>query len=131
MPKSTESPRTTLNPAQLGRYANSAIENAKALIEDACLLLEHGRWPRAYFLSVAGIEEIGKALIAYDGQSRNLRDPAVSATLLRRMSDHASKISIAFMGFVVADARKNTEAAIPLIIALQSGREPSMYTDCE
>ena len=101
----------------------------RALIEEAGLLLEHGHWPRAYFLAVAGIEEIGKALVAYDGQGRNLRDPAVCAMLLRLTSDHASKIRMAFTGFVVADPRKNTEAAIALIIALQNGREPAMYTD--
>ena len=50
----------------------------------------------------------------------------VSSTL--RVSDHASKIRMAFLGFIVANPRKNIEPAIAPMLALQHGRGPAMYT---
>ena len=118
-----------LDTATLSAYSRAAIENAEALFVEASLLNEHGHSARAYFLAVASIEEIGKSLMAFDAQGRNLSDPAVVTKLNRDLSDHKSKIRSAFVGFLVADPRKNIEPAIDLIIALQRAREPAMYTD--
>ena len=113
----------------LQRYSSAALENGNLLISEAALLCDHGHYARAYFLAVAAIEEIGKSIIAFDAQGRNLRDPAVVSRINRMLGDHASKIRAAFTGFLVADPRKNVGPAIDLILALQRGREPSMYTD--
>lgn len=113
----------------LEAYAAAAIENAQELSDEATLLFEHQRFARAYFLSVAAIEETGKALLAFDAQGRNLSDPAVVSKIRRSLADHSAKIRAAFLGFLFSDPRKNAEIAVKLIVQLQRGREPSMYTD--
>ena len=45
-------------------YARELQCNAHALLEDAQLLFDHGRWARAFALSVLAEEEAGKALLA-------------------------------------------------------------------
>lgn len=45
-------------------YAGELQLNAQALLEDAQLLFNHGRWARAFALSVLAEEEAGKALLA-------------------------------------------------------------------
>lgn len=42
-------------------FAARVAENARSLVSDAELLLEHERWPRAYALAVLSCEEFGKA----------------------------------------------------------------------
>lgn len=118
-----------MNIEVLRSYSYAALENGERLIFEAALLRDHDHHARSYFLAVAAIEEIGKSLIAFDAQGRNLRDPAVISRINRLLGDHASKIRAAFTGFLVADPRKNVEPAVELILALQRGREPSMYTD--
>lgn len=49
-----------LNPNQAAEGIRVAIENARRLLRDAELLLEHSRWARALSLSVLAIEEAGK-----------------------------------------------------------------------
>jgi AbiV family abortive infection protein len=120
---------TELTLEVLQKYETASIENASELLVEASLLLKHEHFARAYFLSVAAIEEIGKAVIAFDARGHNLRDSAVRSKLLKMMADHKSKIRAAFTGFLAADPRKNLEVAVKLMIALQYGREPSMYTD--
>lgn len=43
--------------------SNGAIQNAKSLLEDAKLLFEHGKYPRAISLAILSIEESGKPSI--------------------------------------------------------------------
>ena len=43
-----------------------SINNAKALIDDAELLIENGRIARTFVISQLASEEIGKALILYN-----------------------------------------------------------------
>ncbi|NHB84894.1 AbiV family abortive infection protein [Tessaracoccus sp. HDW20] len=45
-------------------YARELQLNAHALLEDAQLLFDQGRWARAFALSVLAEEEAGKALLA-------------------------------------------------------------------
>ena len=120
-------PRITAE--RLEAYQSAAMANAERLLTEAKLLLENRHFPRAYFLAVATIEEVGKAMIAFDARGRNLRDSAVQSKVSRLLADHEAKIRTAFTGFLEADARKNAETAVKLIIALQRGREPAMYTD--
>ena len=113
----------------LRELANAALDNAKMLLQEASLLANHQHYSRAYFLAVASIEETGKSAIAHDAQGRNLQDQAVRSKVERMLTEHASKIRAAFVGFVAADPHKNAEPAIELIVQLQRGREPSMYTE--
>lgn len=115
----------------LREYSAAALENASELLEEASELLATGHRARAYFLAVAGIEEIGKAVLAFDGQGRNLRDSAVTAKLRRAMEDHSQKITAAFNPVFLSspDLRQSLMPLVDLMIHVKRGREPSMYTD--
>lgn len=126
---STDTPKLT--PELLRAYSAAALRNATELLEEASLLRDNGHMARAYFLSVACIEETGKALQAFDAQNRNLSDPAVCARLMAAMCNHAQKINYALGAWAVssADQRKALKVALDLILHLKRGREPSMYSD--
>jgi len=115
----------------LRKYSAAALENAGELVDEATLLQDRGHRSRAYFLAVAAIEEIGKAILAFDGEGRNLRDSAVTAKLRRAMEDHSQKITSAFMPILLSspDLRQALMPLVDLMINLKRGREPSMYTD--
>lgn len=49
-----------LTPEQAAGGIEAATENARGLLQDAALLLENKRWPRAASLSILAIEEAGK-----------------------------------------------------------------------
>lgn len=117
--------------ALLRDYCDAAIKNASELLGEATLLQTNGHSARAYFLAVASIEEIGKAIQAFDAQGRNLADSAVTAKLRRSMEDHSQKLTSAFGAMLVAspDIRKDAMPVVDLMIHLKHGREPSMYTD--
>jgi AbiV family abortive infection protein len=121
----------TFTPDLLRSYTEAAMDNANELLAEASLLLAHGHKARAYFLAVAAIEEAGKGLQAFDGQNRNLADPAVVTNLKRGMEDHSRKITYAFMPWILAskDTREALKASVDLMIHLKRGREPSMYSD--
>lgn len=120
-------------PNILREYSEAALKNARELVAEAALLYAHRHIPRAFFLAVAAIEEIGKALIAFDGQGRNLEDSAVTAKLKRRMEDHSEKITAGLSVWILAGTNKQAAVmpAVDLIIKLKYGREPSMYTDIQ
>ena len=115
----------------LKRYSAAALENAVELLEEASLLSAGGHRARAYFLAVAAIEEIGKAVLAFDGQGRNLKDSAVTAKLRRAMEDHSQKVTAAFTPILLSspDLRHALMPFVDLMIHVKRGREPSMYTD--
>lgn len=127
--KPSDTPKLT--PELLRAYSAAALQNATELLAEASLLRDNGHMARAYFLSVACIEETGKALQAFDAQNRNLSDPAVCARLKAAMGNHAPKITYALGTWAVssADQRKALKVALDLILHLKLGREPSMYTD--
>jgi AbiV family abortive infection protein len=115
----------------LRAYSEAALENAEELVSEAALLRDHDHMARAYFLAVASIEEAGKALLAFDGQNRNLTDPAICTKLKGAMERHSQKINFALGAWAMnsADQREALKVAIDLIIHLKHGREPSMYCD--
>ena len=123
--------KINLTPQLLREYGDAAIRNASDLLEEASLLGANAHWARAYFLAVAAIEETGKALLAFDAQGRNLLDPTVTTKLKRSMEDHPSKIRAAFTGWLAASpiVRDVVLPMVDLMIHLQQGREPSMYTE--
>jgi AbiV family abortive infection protein len=125
-----EQPRK-VTPEVLQAYSSAALENASELLAEASLLLDHGHNARAYFLAVSCIEEIGKALQAFDAQKRNLSDPAVVSRLRNRTEDHGHKIVYAFSAWIGCskNPREAIEAALGLIAELKRGRDPSLYTD--
>lgn len=115
----------------LQSYSEAALLNADELLAEAALLLDNDHMARAYFLAVACIEEAGKALIAFDSQHRNLNDPGVCTKLKNSMENHERKISYALFQWALSspDQHKALKMALDLIVHLQRGREPSMYSD--
>ncbi|HBO3293635.1 TPA: AbiV family abortive infection protein [Pseudomonas aeruginosa] len=126
------SPHTPKMTADLLRaYSEAALRNADELLAEAALLRDHDHMARAYFLSVACIEEAGKALLAFDAQNRNLSDPAVCTKLKTSMESHGQKINYALSMWALSspDQREALKVALDLIFHVKHGREPSMYSD--
>jgi AbiV family abortive infection protein len=120
-----------LTPALLRQYSDAAFTNAQELLDEASLLLQHDRQARAYSLAVQAIEEIGKAVQAFDGMGRNLKDSAVSTKLKWQFEDHVQKVTWAFRPWLLAtpNLREQIMSFVHLMIDLQHGREASLYTD--
>jgi AbiV family abortive infection protein len=126
------SPHTPKMTAELLRsYSEAALRNADELLVEASLLRDHGHMARAYFLAVACVEEAGKALLAFDAQNRNLSDPAVCAKLKTSMESHRRKINYALSMWALSSPgqREALKVALDLIVHVEHGREPSMYSD--
>jgi AbiV family abortive infection protein len=128
-----QKPKVQFTQQMLEALQAAALDNARSLIEEAELLSAHGYNARAYFLAVAGIEEVGKASLAFLARGRNLSAPDVQTTLRRDMDDHAKKIQAGFYLSVLDmkpdEARAEITAMVDRMIALKHGREPSMYVD--
>jgi AbiV family abortive infection protein len=119
--------------ALLQQYHDAALVNSSKLLIEANLLLEHGHHARAYFLAVATIEEVGKAVQAYDGLGRNLKDSAGSTRLKLQFEDHSQKITSAFIPWIKTspNIREELITFMNLMIDVKKGREPSMYVDIQ
>jgi AbiV family abortive infection protein len=115
----------------LREYRDAALVNAQALLEEAALLLAHGHLARAYFLSASCIEEAGKAVQAFEGLGKNLRDPAVAQRLKLQFENHSQKVTSAFSPWLQAtpNLREEVMDFVNMMVALKFGREASMYTD--
>lgn len=126
---SPDNPKMTAD--LLRQYSDAALGNADDLLVEAMLLLGHGHAARAYFLAVASIEESGKALQAFDAQTRNLADPAVCSRLKNSLQSHEHKITYALGLWALSSAEPRAEVklAADLILHLKRGREPSMYSE--
>ncbi|MFZ5506422.1 MAG: AbiV family abortive infection protein, partial [Pseudomonadota bacterium] len=55
-----------------------AIDNARQLLHEAPLLLRHHHHARAALLARVAIEEVGRAVQAFDALGRNVTDEAVA-----------------------------------------------------
>ena len=119
-----------LTKSLLRSLSDAAIKNARELYSEAELLRDHGHMARAYFLATSSIEEAGKALLAFDSQNRNLSDPAICKKIKSSTEDHRTKTIYALIQWALASSDKTTalKTALDLIIHLNRGREPSMYS---
>lgn len=115
----------------ISQYRDSALLNAHALLEEAALLLTHGHYARSYFLSASSIEEAGKAVQAFEGLGKNLRDQAVTQRLKLQFEDHSQKVASAFSPWLQAtpNLREEVMNFVNTMVDLKFGREASMYTD--
>lgn len=120
-----------LTPDLISQYLDSALFNAQALLEEAALLLAHGHYARTYFLSASSIEEAGKAVQAFEGLGKNLRDPAVTQRLKLQFEDHSQKVTSAFSPWLQStpNLREEVMDFVNTMVDLKFGREASMYTD--
>jgi len=115
----------------LREYRDAALVNAQALLEEAMLLLAHEKYARAYFLSASAIEEAGKAVQAFEGLGKNLKNSAVSQRMKNQFEDHSQKVTAAFSPWLQATPNLKDEVMdfVNMMVALKFGREASMYTD--
>ncbi|HWQ95122.1 MAG TPA: AbiV family abortive infection protein [Gammaproteobacteria bacterium] len=115
----------------LDSYQHAALDNARELLDEARVLLSNDYFARAYFLSLASIEEAGKAYIAFDAKGRNLKDEGLCTKIKERLEDHSGKITSAFVGWIsFSDSpREAVKTSVDLMIHLKRGREKSMYID--
>ncbi len=115
----------------LQQYRDAALVNAQALLEESALLLGNNYYARAYFLAASCIEEVGKAVQAFEGLGRNLKDSAVTQKLKLQFENHSQKVTAAFSPWVQAtpDIRDEIMNFVRMMVDLKFGREASMYTD--
>jgi len=115
----------------LRELIDASIKNAEQLLVEAKLILGNKYLPRVYFLSVAAIEETGKAYLCFESTTRNLSDSAVTSNIIKSIENHSNKINAAFHTSILTseDPREAIQTAVDLMIDLKNGREPSMYTD--
>lgn len=115
----------------LKEYADAAIENAQQILDAAKILLGKKSFAIAYFLSVAAIEEAGKAYMAFAARGRNLSDKGLKKKVQNMFEKHREKIISAFVGWISKSSKpdESIEAAVDLMIHLNRGREKSMYID--
>ncbi|MDY0745944.1 AbiV family abortive infection protein [Paucibacter sp. R3-3] len=127
----TTTPVHPLSDALLKDYTAAALSNAEQLTQEAGLLLAHGHHARAYFLAVAAIEECGKAYTTHEGRGRDLSNPAIVHRLQKSIADHHQKLNSALLPWIrrMSNPREEIVKLVEVIVALQRGREPSMYSD--
>lgn len=115
----------------LYEYRDASLLNSQALLDESALLLKHAHFARAYFLAAASVEEAGKAVQAYEGLGKNLRDPAVAQRLKLQFEDHSQKITSAFWPLIqaTADDEEKIMGLVKMMVDLQFGREASIYAD--
>lgn len=123
----------TLTEELLDNYQSAALENARQLIEEASLLLEKEHYARAYFLSLASIEETGKAQISFESKGRSLNNDGLCKKIKENLESHSNKITSAFIAWMTysSDQREALKASVELMVQLKFGREKSMYTDVQ
>ncbi|MFH1008245.1 MAG: AbiV family abortive infection protein [Candidatus Latescibacterota bacterium] len=115
----------------LNSHKGNALKNAALLLEEAKILLLHKKWPGAYFLGCASIEETGKASMAFDSVNRNLANPAVQAMLKQNLESHRTKICMGLSALLrkAGTDEKNIKYFLDLNLRLYAGREKSLYAD--
>ena len=89
--KQTESSEARCGPirADLFNLYHACMKNAYSLSDEAYLLLEHGHYPRAFFLALTAYEEIGKAQLTAD----YITDCVSEEEFERAFKDHDIKIA--------------------------------------
>jgi AbiV family abortive infection protein len=101
----TKKPRGyPLTPELLLQFRDAALANADDLIIEAGTLSQSAHHARAYFLAVAAIEEIGKAVQAAQGLARNLSDAAVRTKLQIQFEAHYNKATSAFIPWMLTES---------------------------
>lgn len=127
--------RGLLSPAEVAQGINAAQRNAVALAEEARLLLDAGRFPRASSLAALSIEESGKVSIL---RSIALaRSPQEAKEEWQRYRRHTEKNQAWVLPSLVSDGAKHVEDFRRLFDhdsdhpqLLDHVKQIGFYTDC-
>ena len=130
---SKKSSNYALNSTLLKGFRKSAVENARELQYEAALLLANNHFSRAYFLAAACIEEVGKAVQAFDALGRNVRDPEVSTRIRLNFQDYPKKVAAAAFPWLLNDSgcRDEVTAFIDSLIESKNTSEPALFVGIE
>ncbi len=123
----------TLTSTLLKGYRKAAVDNARELQYEAALLLANNHFSRAYFLATASIEEIGKAVQAFDALGRNVRDHEISTRIRLNFQDYSKKISAAVFPWLLRDpdSRDMVSAFVESLIDAKNTSEPALFVGIE
>jgi AbiV family abortive infection protein len=121
----------TITDKLLRSYKNNAIKNSELLLEESKILLSNNKWPGAYFLACASIEETGKAFLAFHAVNRNLSNPAIQRVLKMDFENHQVKMTNGLSALLLkaGNTEKNIKYFLDLNLNLSAGREKSLYAD--
>jgi AbiV family abortive infection protein len=127
---SSNSPTCLLSSRLLRGLRDASIDNAREMLNEASLLLEHHHTARAFFLSRIAIEEIGKAVQAFDALGRNVGDPAVSARVINNLGNHEKKLWAAAFPLMQRspEQRDDVVALIESMISARIDTETALRT---
>jgi AbiV family abortive infection protein len=123
-------PDYLLSSKLLRGFRDAAIDNARELLHEASLLRSHHHHARAFFAARIAIEEIGKAVQAFDALGRNINDPAVSARVIDNFDDHEKKLWAAAFPLMQREPgqRDDVTALIESMISARMDTETALRT---
>ncbi len=123
----------TLTSTLLKGYRKAAVDNARELQYEAALLLANNHFSRAYFLATASIEEIGKAVQAFDALGRNVRDTEISTRVRLNFQDYSKKLAAAVFPWMLRDPKNRESVAlfIETLVEAKNASEPSLFVGIE
>lgn len=118
-----------LTTPMLRGFRKAAVDNARELMYEAHLLLRHNHVARAYFLAVISVEEIGKAMQAFDALGRNISDPEVSVRVRLNFEDYPKRMMAAAFPWMQVDPSHREELVpfIEMLIEAKRTSEPALY----
>ena len=130
---SKKSSNYALNSTLLKGFRKAAVDNARELQYEAALLLSNNHFSRAYFLAAACIEEVGKAVQAFDALGRKVRDPEVSTRIRLNFQDYSKKVAAAAFPWLLNDpnCRDEVTAFISSLIESKNASEPALFVGIE
>jgi AbiV family abortive infection protein len=91
-----------LSSRQLGEFALAALRNAVLLVQEAEILSERERWPRAYALAILAGEEVGKCMSCVGAATSGPHDEKFWRKFHRSLNDHKAKYGITLANVVAA-----------------------------
>ncbi|WP_018412140.1 AbiV family abortive infection protein [Methyloversatilis thermotolerans] len=108
-----------------------AIDNARQLLHEATLLLAHHHHARAALFARVAIEEVGRAVQAFDALGRNMNNDAVAMRVKMNFADQARRMHAATFPLLLEEPQRRDEVMAQigdLMDAAGSELEPALYT---
>ncbi|HEX7312497.1 MAG TPA: AbiV family abortive infection protein [Pyrinomonadaceae bacterium] len=121
---------------QIVEGINAVMSNAQGLFQDAVLLLEHGRFPRAASLAILSIEEVGKTIILRRMALTEDQDD-IDGLWKEFTRHHAKNAPAAFVNRLMAGDRTFREMKVSLenkggeCSSIDQLKQLGFYVDCD
>lgn len=121
---------------QIVEGINAVMSNARSLYQDAVLLLEHRRFPRAASLAILSIEEVGKTIILRRMALTEDQDN-IDGLWKEFTRHHAKNVPAAFVNRLLAGDRTFREMNVSLgnkggeCSSIDQLKQLGFYVDCD